>query len=406
MTRKMALEGIRVVCFGMGGAAPLATATLGDFGAEIIKIEPVTGDWSRTTPGLGTREFNRNKRGIAIDLKNPEGVALAKRLIAGADAVMESFRPGVMDRLGLGYEAAKAFNPTVVYCSVSAYGQNGPWKDRPGVDGIIQAVSGMMSVLGPDEAEAPAEGSDPVKVSFPVVDMTAGMLAAQGMLVALLARERLGVGQHVDVSLMEAALVMQKSSLTRYLESGKLPARTGSRAPYATPNQAYRTKDGHIMVAAYTPPRWKAFCCNVLGRPDIETDPRFVTRQVRQLHHQDLRRIVEEIFRGKTSLEWLELCEANDLLCAPINTYNEVVQIEQLKARGAIGDIQLSGGKSMRTISVVPKLSETPGSVRRGYPEFIGQHTREVLLAAGLDEAEIVRLAEAGAIGVYGGAAS
>jgi crotonobetainyl-CoA:carnitine CoA-transferase CaiB-like acyl-CoA transferase len=397
----MALDGIRVICFGMGGAAPLATATLGDFGAEIIKVEPPTGDWSRTTPGLGTREFNRNKKGIAIDLKNAEGIALAKRLIAGADAMMESFRPGVMERLGLGYEAVKTINPTIVYCSVSAYGQTGPWKHRPGVDGIIQAVSGMMSVLGPDEAEAPAEGADPVKVSFPVVDMTAGLLAAQGMLVALLARERQGIGQHVDVSLLEASLVLQKSSMTRYLNSGKLPVRTGSRAPYATPNQAYRTKDGHIMVAAYTPDRWRAFCRNVLERPDLEADPRFDTRQVRQERHQELRRIIEGVFSTKTSKELLALCEENDLLCAPINTYEDVVALDQVKERRAIDEVAFPGGRTLRTIAPAPRLSETPGSIRFPYPESIGQHTREVLLTAGLDEAEIERLAAAGAIGLH-----
>jgi crotonobetainyl-CoA:carnitine CoA-transferase CaiB-like acyl-CoA transferase len=397
----MALDGIRVICFGMGGAAPLATATLGDFGAEIIKVEPLGGDWSRTTPGLGTREFNRNKKGIAINLKSAEGIALAKRLIADADAVMESFRPGVMDRLGLGYEAVRAINPTVVYCSVSAYGQTGPWKDRPGVDGIIQAVSGMMSVLGPDEADDPAQGSAPVKVPFPVVDMTAGMLAAQGMLVALLARERHGVGQHVDVSLLEAGLVLQKSTVTRYLQSGKLPPRTGSRAPYATPNQAYRTKDGHIMIAAYTPDRWKAFCCNVLDMPEVEVDPRFATRQVRQEHHQALRHIVEEAFRQRTTSELLELCESNDLVCAPINTYQDVVALQQVKHRGAIQELALPRGRTMQTVAPVPRLSATPGSVRFGYPEFIGQHTREVLIRAGLDEAEIGRLAEHGVIGIH-----
>lgn len=406
MTNKMALAGIRVICFGMGGAAPLATATLGDFGAEIIKIEPPTGDWSRTTPGLGTREFNRNKKGMALDLKHPEGVALAKRMIRDADAVMESFRPGVMSRLGLGYEAVKAINPRVVYCSVSAYGQTGPWKDRPGVDGIIQAVSGIMSVLGPDEAGNPNGASDPVKVSFPVVDMTAGLLAAQGMLVALLARERHGIGQHVDVSLMESALVIQKSSLTRYLQSRKLPPRTGSRAPYATPNQAYRTKDGHIMVAAYTPPRWKAFCCNVLGRPEIETDPRFVTRQVRQEHHQELQAIIETIFSQKTSEEWLELCEENDLLCAPINTYDQVVEMEQVKTRHAIEEIAFPDGRTMQTIAPIPRLSETPGSVRMPYPDVIGKHTRELLSGFGLDDAEITRLRDAGVIGIHSEAQS
>ncbi len=402
MTNKMALDGIRVVCFGMGGAAPLATATLGDFGAEIFKIEPRTGDWSRTTPGLGTREFNRNKKGIAIDLKHPDGIALAKRMIATADVVMESFRPGVMGRLGLDYAAVNAINPRIVYCSVSAYGQTGPWRERPGVDGIIQAISGVMSVLGPDvDNNTDAERDEPVKVSFPVVDMTGGLLAVQGIMMALFARERHGIGQHVDVSLLEGALVIQKSSLTRYLSSRKLPAKTGSRAPYATPNEAYRTKDGFIMLAAYTTDRWRALCRDVLGRPELETDPRFHTRPVRQEHHRALKTIIESVLKQRTSAEWLEVCEAHDLICAPINTYREVVELEQIKARHAIDTISFPDGKTMETIAVTPKLSATPGAIRSPFPSVIGQHTREILRAVGLSDAEIAKLDADGVIAIH-----
>ena len=398
MARKMALEGIRVVCFGMGGAAPLATATLGDFGAEIFKVEPRTGDWSRTTPGLGTREFNRNKKGIAIDLKHPEGIALAKRMIATADVVMESFRPGVMDRLGLGYEAARAVNPRIVYCSVSAYGQTGPWKERPGVDGIIQAVSGMMSVLGRD-GETPED--EPLKISFPAVDMTGGMLAVQGIMMALFARERHGMGQHVDVSLLEGALVIQKSSLTRYLSSRKLPPKTGSRAPYATPNEAYRTKDGYIMLAAYTTDRWNALCRDVLGKPELADDPRFKERPTRQEHHGALKALIEAVLKERTSAEWLALCERHDLICAPINTYREVVELEQIKARKSIETIAFPDGRTMETVAPVPKLSETPGTLRSPYPSQVGQHTREILLAVGLTEDEIAKLDAGGVIGMH-----
>lgn len=398
---KMALEGIRVVCFGMGGAAPLATATLGDFGAEIFKVEPRTGDWSRTTPGLGTREFNRNKKGIAIDLKHPDGIALAKRMMASVDVVMESFRPGVMDRLGLGYAAARAVNPRIVYCSVSAYGQTGPWKERPGVDGIIQAISGMMSVLGRD-GETPDD--EPLKISFPAVDMTGGMIAVQGIMMALFARERHGVGQHVDVSLLEGALVIQKSSLTRYLSSRKLPPKTGSRAPYATPNEAYRTKDGYIMLAAYTTDRWNALCRHVLEKPELADDPRFKERPTRQEHHGTLKAIIESVLKERTSAEWLALCEQHDLICAPINTYREVVELEQIKARNAIETIAFPDGRTMETIAPVPKLSETPGAIRSPYPSQVGQHTREILLAVGLTEAEIGKLDADGVIGMYKGA--
>ena len=396
--RKMPLDGIRVVCFGMGGAAPLATATLGDFGAEIFKIEPRTGDWSRTTPGLGTREFNRNKKGIAIDLKHPGGIALAKRMIATADVVMESFRPGVMTRLGLGYDAVREVNPKIVYCSVSAYGQTGPWKDRPGVDGIIQAISGMMSVLGRD-GDAPED--EPLKISFPAVDMTGGLLAVQGIMMALFARERHGMGQHVDVSLLEGALVIQKSSLTRYLSSRKLPPKTGSRAPYATPNEAYRTQDGHIMLAAYTAARWKALCHHVLGRPELETDPRFQERPTRQEHHRELKAIIESILETRTSAEWLALCEKHDLICAPINTYREVVELEQIKARNAIETIAFPDGRTMETVAPTPKLSETPGAIRSPYPSFIGEHTREILLTVGLAEDEIAKLEADGVISIH-----
>ena len=391
-----ALDGIRVICFGMGGAAPLATATLGDFGAEIIKIEPPTGDWSRTTPGLGTREFNRNKKGIAIDLKNPEGLALVKRLIATADVMMESFRPGVMARLGLGYPELSNLNPKLVYCSVSAFGQTGPWKDRGGVDGILQAVSGIMSVVGREGDD----DLDPMKVSFPLVDMTGGLLAAQGILTALLARERHGFGQHVDLSLLEAAMVIQKSSFTRYLHSRQLPAKTGSRAPYATPNEAYRTKDGHLMLAAYSPARWKALCRVVLNRPELENDPRFITRDVRQKHVGDLKTIIEEVFVTRTSAEWAEICLANDLMCAPILNYDQVVELDHVKERGVVDRIAFPDGREMRTVAPTPKLSATPGRITRPYPEFIGQHTREVLQGLGLGEDEIARLKREGAIGV------
>ena len=397
---KMALEGVRVVCFGMGGAAPLATATLGDFGAEIFKIEPRSGDWSRTTPGLGTREFNRNKKGIAIDLKHPDGIALVKRMIATADVVMESFRPGVMTRLGLGYDAVREVNPKIVYCSVSAYGQTGPWRERPGVDGIIQAVSGMMSVLGHD-ADGGGAAEEPLKVSFPVVDMTGGLLAVQGIMIALFARERHGIGQHVDVSLLEGALVLQKSSLTRYLSSRKLPPKTGSRAPYATPNEAYRTQDGFIMLAAYTADRWRALCRDVLGRPELETDPRFQSRPIRQGHHAELKAIIESVLATRTSAEWLALCEKHDLICAPINTYRDVVELDQIKARKAIETIGLPDGHTMETVAPVPKLSATPGMIRSPYPSFIGQHTREILRSVGFTDAEINKLEADGVIGIH-----
>ena len=315
---------------------------------------------------------------------------------------MESFRPGVMARLGLGYEAVREVNPRIVYCSVTGYGQTGPWKDKPGVDGIIQAVSGIMSVLGPDE-EGGAPDDEPMKVSFPIADMTGGLMtgglmAVQGIMMALFARERQGMGQHVDVSLLEGALVIQKSTLTRYLSSHELPTKTGSRAPYATPNEAYRTSDGHIMLAAYTKDRWKALCCDVLGMPELETDPRFQERPTRQNHHRELKAIIEGVLQTRTSAEWLALCEQHDLICAPINNYHQLVGLEHIKARKSIESMTFPDGRTLGTVAPAPRLSETPGTLRYPYPSRIGQHTREILLSIGMSEAEIGKLSADGVI--------
>ena len=399
------LAGVRVLDFTRVLAGPAASLALADLGAEVIKIEPPgRGDETRTFPPIKGGEshsylsVNRGKKSVVIDLKSPDGLQLAKDLAAKCDIVVENYRPGVMDRLGLGYEAVREANPKLVYCSVSAYGQTGPWKDRPGVDGIIQAISGMMSVLGRD-GESPED--EPLKISFPAVDMTGGMIAVQGIMMALFARERHGIGQHVDVSLLEGALVIQKSSLTRYLSSRELPPKTGSRAPYATPNEAYRTKDGYIMLAAYNPARWTALCRDVLGRPEMAADPRFVDRTTRQSHHRELKETIESVLATRTSAEWLALCERHDLICAPINTYKEVVELEQIKARKSIESITLSDGRSMETVAVTPKLSETPGAIRLPYPSVIGQHTREILLAVGLSEHDIGKLSADGVIGMH-----
>jgi crotonobetainyl-CoA:carnitine CoA-transferase CaiB-like acyl-CoA transferase len=217
----------------------------------------------------------------------------------------------------------------------------------------------------------------------------------------LLARDKHGIGQHVDVSLMEAALILQKSSVTRFLNSGMLPEKTGSRAPYATPNEAYRTKDGHIMIAAYHPARWKSLCCDILGKPELAADPRFNERKVRQENRRELKNIIESVFREKTSAEWLALCEAHDIICGPINTYTELVELDQVKARRSIDTVTFPDGRTLKTVGVAPKLSETPGAVRTPYPSMIGEHTLEILEKVGLSQDEIHKLEESGAIGVH-----
>ena len=244
------LKNIKVVDFSHIVAGPVCGMLLGDMGADVIKVEPLGGELGRAIgPPWQQRQsvtalsVNRNKRGIALDLKTEQGRSIALALMADADVVIESFRPGVMAKLGLSYDTVKALNPDVVYCSVSAYGQTGPWHDRPGVDGIIQAVTGLMSMLGDTQ-------STPAKVPIPIADMVTAYLAAISILAALHGVGQQGQGEHLDVSLYNCTLMLQHLSLSSFLSTGQAPEKTGSAAPYAAPNEAFKTADGWIMVAA------------------------------------------------------------------------------------------------------------------------------------------------------------
>jgi crotonobetainyl-CoA:carnitine CoA-transferase CaiB-like acyl-CoA transferase len=289
-----ALEGITVLDLSQGAAGPTCAMSLGDLGAVVLKVEPPGGEWGR---GLGPPfvngiaaaflGMNRNKRSIVIDLKKPGGADVVLRLAARCDVALESFRPGVADRLGIGYEAMCAVNPRLIYASISAFGQHGPWRDRPGVDGVAQAMGGIMSVTG--SADGP-----PVKVGVPAADMAAGVYASQTILAALFARERTGQGQRVDVSLLDSLLAYQVVPLSMYLASGQPPQRLGSAAPYAAPNEVYPTQDGHVMVAAYAPKRWRALC-DVVGRPELATDQRFDTNEKRVSARSALSEVLEPL---------------------------------------------------------------------------------------------------------------
>ena len=242
--------------------------------------------------------------------------------------LVESFRPGVMERLGLGFAAMKVINPRLIYCSVSAYGQNSPDKDLPGVDGVVQAVSGLMSVTGmPD--------SPPCKVQVPVVDVMTGYLATISVLGALAQRQRDGLGQWLDISMFNSAVAMQHLSFATYFHDGQVPRPQGSAAPYSTPNEALRCADGWIMVAAYHPARWKAFC-EVLGIPELASDPRFADAGERLKRRAEVLPLLEEQLVKRNKYEWLPLLQAADIICGPINDYREVVESSAF-SRGRTG---------------------------------------------------------------------
>ena len=391
-----ALAGIRVLDFAQVGAGPLCGMQLGDLGADVVKVEAPAGDLGRKLgppwqegESVVSMSFNRNKRSLVVDLKKPEGPTLIRRMAAQSDVVLESFRPGVMDKLGIGYAALSKENPRLVFCSVSAYGQTGPWRDKPGVDGIVQAISGLMSNIGD-------ENSPPMKVLVPAVDMVTGFLATTAVLAALRSRDASGQGQHLDVSLYNSGVMLQQSAVASYLSSGEIPARTGTAAPYSAPNEAYPTKDGWIMIAAYHEDRWKAFC-EVLGDPALAAHPDFATNSKRVANRARLMTELKTRLASRTSAEWQAVLEAADIICGPIADYAMLMQSPQLAHNGVIVNTESSIAGKVRMPGMAMGDRDAQSRVHRG-PPAIGEHTREILAGFGLGQTEIDALLASGAV--------
>jgi len=396
MSINESLAGIRVLDFAQVGAGPLCGMQLGDRGADVTKIESPAGDLGRKLgppwqegESVVSMSFNRNKRSLVIDMKNAAGPALVKRLAAQADVVLESFRPGVMDKLGIGYPVLSAVNPRIVFCSVSAYGQSGPWRDKPGVDGIVQAVSGLMSNIG--DADSP-----PMKVLVPAVDMTTGFLATTAVLAALRTRDATGQGQFLDVSLYNSGVMLQQSSVASYLSSGEIPARTGTAAPYSAPNEAFPTKDGWIMIAAYHEDRWKALC-GVLGDAALAADPDLATSPQRVANRAKLGAELKARLAARTSAEWQGLMEAADIICGPIADYAMVMDSPQLAHNGVIVETRSSVAGTVRMPGMALGDRDAQSRVHRG-PPAVGEHSCEILAEFGLSRPEIDALLASGAV--------
>lgn len=393
------LDGIRLLDLSQGAAGPVCAMLLADLGAEVVKIEPPGGEWGR---GLGPPfvagaaaaflGMNRNKRGIVIDVKRPGGAGVVLRLAERSDVVVVSLRPGVADRLGIGYEAMAARNPRLVYAAVSAFGQDGPWRDRPGVDGVVQAMSGLMSVTG-------TPGGSPVKVGVPAADMVGGMMCSQGILAALLSRERTGCGQRVDVSLLDALLAFQVVPLSMYLASGERPVPHGSAAPYAAPNEAFATRDGHVMVAAYTADRWPRLCA-ALGAPELATDARFDTNSKRVAARPALRQALEPLFLARTTAEWMAIFETADVMCAPLLGYPELVREEHIQRSGMFVSTDHPDTGLLHSPRSPVRLSAAPVAGGGRLPVHPGEHTEEVLAEFGFCPEEVRSLVAGGIVQV------
>ncbi len=386
-----ALEGITVLDLSQGAAGPTCAMYLGDLGAKVVKVEPPGGEWGR---GLGPpfvegvaaafMGMNRSKRSIVVDLKQDGGAEVLLRLAERCDVVLESFRPGVADRLGVGYEAMAARNPAIVYAAISAFGQVGSWRLRPGVDGIAQAMSGIMSVTGTGDGP-------PVKVGTPAADMAAGVFGTQAILAALFARERTGLGQRADVSLLESLLAFQVVPLSMYLASGVAPERLGSAAPYAAPNEAFATSDGHVMVAAYTPVRWPALC-RVLGRPELATDPRFDTNEKRVRERGLLNETIGPLFAARRTEEWITALEEADILCGPLLSYEQLVAEPHITEEGSLVTVDHPAVGEVTAPGCPARLSLDARQPGRPPPPIPGEHTEEVLREFGFGAEEIDQL--------------
>lgn len=384
-----ALGGLKVVDFTQVMAGPTCTLSLADLGADVVKVEAPAGDLSRALSpwihgeGVPFLALNRNKRSIVLDLKQLEHRQTVQRLVAEADILVESFRPGVMARLGLDYATVSATNPRLIYCSVSAYGQHGSTKDLPGVDGVLQAVSGLMSVTG-------APGGEPCKVPVPVVDLVTGYLATISVLAALTERQHTGLGQHVEASMFASAIALQHTSFATYFANGHVPGPQGNAASYSTPNEALRCADGWIMVAAYHPERWLALC-KVIGAPHLATDPRFADNQSRLQHREALLGELERYMLAHPRAFWLNEFAAVDIICGSINNYAEVAKSAPF-VDAALAEVMLHPVAGALTMprSMIGAVDERPQS-RRAAPT-LGQHTREVLAELGLSHAEIEAL--------------
>ena len=392
------LSGIRVIELAHVMAGPCCGLMLADMGADVIKVEKVPGgDDSRhfLPPDIDGEAasflmINRNKRGIAVDLKSATGKEVVRRLLADADVVIENYRKGTMERLGLGYETLRAANPGLILCEISGFGRTGPYSGRGGFDLIAQGMSGLMSITG----EAP--GRPPVKVGSPVTDITAGILGAMGVLAAYIERQRTGEGQRVDTSLFEAGIVHTYWQSAIAFATGVAPGPMGSAHPLNAPYQAFETADGWITLGAANQANWLRML-DAIEAPELGDDARFETNDGRQEHLDELVAALTAIFRARPGAEWLERLEAAGVPAGPVLDVGEMHRDPQAIAREMVTEADHSRLGPVRTIGAPVKFSATPGGVRRGAP-LLGEHTREVLAEAGYPEAEIARMIEDGVV--------
>jgi crotonobetainyl-CoA:carnitine CoA-transferase CaiB-like acyl-CoA transferase len=392
-----ALSDIHIVDLSRVLAGPFCTMVLSDYGAEVIKIEqPGVGDGTRQwgPPWIAGESayflsVNRNKRSMTLNLKTGKGQAIIKQLVAKADVLIENFTPGTMQRMGLDYERLSQDNPGLIYCSISGYGQTGPYRERPGYDFMIQAQGGIMSITGPAEGE-------PHKVGVAIVDITAGLFAATAILSALHHRERTGEGQYIDIALLDAQVAWLANVAHNYFATGGKPDRFGNAHPNIVPYETFPTADGHIALAVGSDGQYRRFC-EVVERLELWQDERFQTNAGRVENRNILIPLLNELFQARTTAEWIDLLVEAGIPVGPINDIPAVLKDPQIAARQMVQEVEHATAGTIQLLGPVAKMSKTAVRIQRA-PPALGADTEAVLGSLGYARQEIEAFRKEGVV--------
>jgi crotonobetainyl-CoA:carnitine CoA-transferase CaiB-like acyl-CoA transferase len=387
------LAGLTVLDFTRVLSGPYCTMLLADMGARVIKLEqPGRGDDTRAwgPPFINGESayflsINRNKESLTLDLKQPAARPILESLLSHADVLVENFRPGTMDRLGLSYDALAAEHPRLIYCSISGFGQTGPRREEPGYDAVMQGEAGLMSITGD-------AGGPPYRLGVAIADIVSGMFAAQGVTLALLARGRTGRGQRVDIGMLDATAALLTYQAGIYFATGTTPGRMGNRHPTIVPYETFHASDGDFVVAVGNDNQFRTFC-NIIGADALQNDERFSTNRARVVHYDELRPLLADRLRTRTRQDWVRNLKAAGVPCGSVREIAEVLADPQLDARHMVETVDHVTAGALRVLGVPIKLSDTPGGVRAA-PPALGQHTDQILEGCGLSRGEIQTLRE------------